>query len=101
MYEKIPNNTQSLNFYFVNDIKYLCTDKTYEKSCLVIHTYNDKKKNLVLKHLPKILKVSQGIDSCFIAIIQENDNNNVRFYLQDIKQAYIKIASNINPDFYV
>ena len=62
-------NTQVFNFHFINSIKDLYTNKAYEKSCLVMHTYNNRKKNLVLMHSLKILGVSQGIDSCLTAII--------------------------------
>lgn len=34
--EKIPNNTQVLNFYFVDKIKDPYIEKAYEKICLVI-----------------------------------------------------------------
>ena len=52
-------------------------------------------------HSSKILEVSQGIGSCLTAIIQNNDNDNIRFYLRDITQAYIKIAWDFNPNFYI
>ena len=86
---------------FVNDIKDPYTDKAYEKNRSVMHAYNNEKKNLVLMHSPKITRVSQSISSYFTAIIRDNDNNNIRFYLQDITQPYIEIASDLNPDFYI
>ena len=49
----------------------------------------------------QIPEVSQGIGSCLAAIIQDNDNDNIRFYLQDLTQAYVEIASDLNPDFYI
>ena len=101
MPEEIQSSTKVFNSYFDNDIKDLYTDKAYEKSRLVMHTYNDKKKNLVLMHSPKISKVSQSISSCFAAIIRDNDNDIIRFYLRDIRQAYIDIAANFNLDFYI
>ena len=101
MPEEIQSSTQVFNSHFVNDIKDPYTDKAYKKSCLVVHTYNNKKKNLVLMHLPKIPEVSQGIGSYLAAIIQNNDNDNIRFYLRDIRQAYIEIASNLNLNFYI
>ena len=52
-------------------------------------------------HSPKIPGVSQDIGSYLAAIIQNNDNDNIRFYLQDITQAYIKIALDLNLDFYI
>lgn len=44
MSEEIKNSIQSYNSYFLDDEKDLCTNKAYKKCHLVIHTYNDKKK---------------------------------------------------------
>ncbi len=102
--EQVISSTQVFNTSFVDNIKDLCTDKAYEKNRLVVYTYNDEKKNLknlVLIHLPKIPEVSQSIGSCLTAIIQDNDNKNIKFYLQDIMQAYIEIASDLNLNFYI
>ena len=101
MPKKVQSSTQVFNSHFVNNIKDPYTDKAYEKSRLVMHTYNDKMKNLMLMHSPKIPRVSQGIGSCLTAIIGDNDNDNIRFYLRNITQAYIEIASNLNLDFYI
>lgn len=57
--------------------------------------------NLMLIHLPKIPGVSQDIGFYLAAIIWDNENNNIRFYLQDIRQVYIEIVSDLNPDFYI
>lgn len=83
--EEVLNSTQVFNFCFINDIKDLYTDKANKKSHPVVHIYNDEKKNLVLIHSPKILGVSQGIGFCLTVIMQDNDNNNIKFYLQDIR----------------
>lgn len=61
MPKKIPKSTQSFNFYFFADIKDPYINKTYEKSCLILHTYNIEKKNFILNHISKIPKISQGI----------------------------------------
>ena len=34
-------------------------------------------------------------------MIQDNYNDNIRFYLWDITRAYIDIALDLNPDFYI
>ncbi len=54
----------------------------------------------MLMHSPKIPDISQDINF-WLAIMRDNDNNNTRFYLRDITQAYIEIASNLNLDFYI
>lgn len=61
-----------------------------------MYTYNNKKNNIILLHLSKILGLSQDI--CFYF---NNNNENIRFYLRDITQAYIKIASNLYPNFHI
>ena len=101
MSEEVLNNLQIFDFCFVDEIKNLCIDKAYKKCRPVMHAYNDEEKNLVLIHSPKIPGVSRGIGSYLVAIIQDNDNDNIRFYLQDIIQAYIEIASDFNLDFYI
>ena len=52
-------------------------------------------------HSPKIPGVSQGIFSCLAAIIRDDDNDNIRFYLRDNMQVHVEIASDLNPDFYI
>ncbi len=99
--EKVPSSTQVFNPRFVDYIKDPCTDKVYKKSRLVVHAYNDEKKSLALMHSPKIPGVSQGIGSCLDAIIRDDNNNNIRFNLREITQAYVEIVSDLNPDFYI
>ena len=70
MLEEIQSSTKVYNTYFVNDIKDPYTDKAYEKSCLVKHTYNDKKKNLMLIHSSKILGVSQDIGLALLLLFE-------------------------------
>ena len=43
---------------FMDAIKDPWTNKAYEKSNLVVYAYNNKKKNIMLGHLPQILRVS-------------------------------------------
>ena len=47
----------------------------------------------------KTPRVSQDIGSCLATMIQDNYNDNIRFYLRDITRAYIEIASDLIPDF--
>lgn len=70
MLEEVPNNTQVFNFGLIDNIKDPYNNKAYEKSCLVIHTQNNEKKNLMLIYSPKIPEVSQDIGSCLATIIQ-------------------------------
>lgn len=65
----------------------------------MMYAYNDEKKIFMLMHLPKIPKVNQGIGFCLVSIIWNNNNDNIRFYLQDIMQAYIEIVLDFNLNF--
>ena len=58
MPKEVPSSIQVFNFYFINNIKDLYTNKVNKKSCPVMYIYNNKKKNLMLIHLSKILKIS-------------------------------------------
>lgn len=69
IFEVIPSSTQVFNSCFVDYIKDLYTDKANEKSCPVVHTYNNKKKKLMLMHLLKAPKISQVISFYLTAII--------------------------------
>lgn len=66
-----------------------------------MHIYNNEKKSLMLMHSPKILEVSQNISFYFDAIMGNNNNDNIRFSLREIMQAYIEIALNLNLNFYI
>ena len=84
MPEKTSSSTQIFNSCFVDDIKDLCINKANEKSRLIMHTYNNEKKSLMLMHSPKILEVSQDISFYFDAIMENNNNDNIRFSLREI-----------------
>ena len=47
-HKNIFSNARIFNFRFVDEIKHSDIDKTFKKSRLIIQTYNDMKKNLVL-----------------------------------------------------
>lgn len=46
--KKISSNIQVFNSHFIDEIKDLYTKKTYKKICLIIQTYNNENKNLIL-----------------------------------------------------
>lgn len=101
MHKKGLNNIKIISFYFIDNIKDPYTIKTNNKSCLVLHVCNNEKKIFILRYLSKILKFSQSISFCFVAIIWNNDNNNIKFYLGDITQIYIEIALDFNLNFII
>lgn len=41
------------------------------------------------------------MSSYLAAIIWDNDNDNNKFYLRDVMQAYVEIISELNRDFYI
>ena len=99
--KKVSGSIQVFNFCFIDDIKDICTNKANDKSCYIMYTYNNKKKNFVLMHLPKKLETSQSISSYFVTINENNNNNNIKFYLRNITQVYIEFALILNPEFYI
>ncbi len=56
------------NYRFVNEIKHFDIDKAFEKSRLVIQTFNDKNKNLVLTQSSTIQRISQRLIVCLIVV---------------------------------
>jgi hypothetical protein len=46
--DDVSSNIRIFNFEFVDEIKHLDIDKTFEKSRLVMQTFNDQNKNLIL-----------------------------------------------------
>lgn len=98
--KKISVIYKSLTFILLM-INKICIFTKTKKIYPVMHIYNNKKKNIILIHSLKILKVSQNINFGLVFIISDNNNNNIRFYLQDITQTYIEIISDFNPNFYI
>ena len=69
---------------------------------LLIYFWNVARALVIMQmDSPKTPKVSRAIGSYHAAIIQDNNNNNIMFYLWDIMQAYIEIALDLNLDFYI
>jgi hypothetical protein len=84
------------NSRFVDKIKYLDIDKVFEKSHLVIQTFNDQNKNLVLIENFIIQRVNQRLIVCFFVIF-----SNINLYFKNIIQTYVQSATLLNRDFYV
>lgn len=82
--EEVLSKIQVFNSSWVYNIKNSYINKAYEKNYLIVYSYNDEKNNLMLIHLLKISWVNQVISFGLFAIIWVDDNNNIKFYLQDI-----------------
>lgn len=86
------------NLPSVDEIKNTSTNKAFEKSWLVVQTYNNYNKDLVLTQSPTIQQVNQCLIVCFVAIFQ---NNTTKLYLCDVTQAYIQSTLDLNQDFFI
>jgi hypothetical protein len=91
----VSKNVRIFNFRFVDEIKHSNISQAYEKSRLVIQTYNDHEKTLVLTQASTIQKMSQRI----IFVITVNINHHL--YLRNITQTYIQSKSSLNRMFFI
>ena len=94
--KKMSENMRIFNSRFVNEVKNVDTDSTFEKSRLIVQTYNDSTKHLVLTQLPTIQRVSQRLILCLAAIIFST-----KLYFRDVIQAYVQFNIRLNRDFYI
>ncbi len=101
VFQSVRTNDVSLdvrifNFRFVDEIKHLDIDKAFEKSRLVVQTFNDQNKNLVLIQSSTIQRVSQRLIVCLIVVFSK-----MNLYLRDIIQTYVQSITSLNRDFFV
>ncbi len=82
---KVFKNVRIFNSRFVDEIKHWDISLAYKKSRLVIQTYNDYEKTLMLTQVFIIQRMSQRIILAIAASINENH----RLYLRNITQIYI------------
>ncbi len=94
---KMSKNIRIFNFCFVDEIKHSDTSQTYEKSRLIVQTYNDHEKTLMLTQAFIIQRLSQRIILAIVANISENHS----LYLRDITQIYTQSKSFFNRMFFI
>jgi hypothetical protein len=94
---EVLKNVRIFNSRFVDEIKHSNISQTYEKSKLMIQTYNDHKKTLMLTQAFIIQRMSQRI----ILVIAASINKNYRLYLRNITQTYIQSKSLFNRMFFI
>ena len=94
-FDDVSKHVRVFNLRFVNKIKHLNTNKIFEKSKLIVQTYNDFNKNLMLISLLTIQQVNQRLIVCLAATLQNE------LYLKNVTQAYVQFAFNLNRDFYI
>jgi hypothetical protein len=75
----VSTNVRIFNFRFVDEIKHFDIDKAFEKSRLVMQTFNDQNKNLVLTQSSIIQRVNQRLIVCLIVIFSK-----MNLYLRNI-----------------
>jgi hypothetical protein len=94
--DDVSLDVRIFNSRFVDEIKHLDTDKAFEKSRLVVQTFNDQNKNLMLTQSSIIQRVSQRLIVCLIVVF-----SNMNLYLRNIIQTYVQSATSLNRDFFV
>jgi hypothetical protein len=93
--KNVSTNIRIFNSQFVDEVKNSDTEKAFEKFRLVMQTFNDHNKILVLTQSLIIQRISQRLIICLAATLSMN------LYLRDIIQAYVQSATSLNRDFYV
>jgi hypothetical protein len=77
-------------------MKHFDIDKTFEKSRLVMQTFNDQNKNLLLIQSFIISRINQRSIVFFIVIFSKTN-----LYFRDITQTYVQSITSLNRDFFV
>jgi hypothetical protein len=94
--DDVSFDVRIFNSRFVDEIKHLDTDKAFEKSRLVVQTFNDQNKNLILTQSSTIQRVSQRLIVCLIVVFSK-----MNLYLRNIIQTYVQSVTSLNRDFFV
>ncbi len=92
---EVLKNVRIFNSRFVDEIKHSNTSQAYEKSRLMIQTYNDHEKTLMLTQALIIQRMSQRI----ILVIAASTNHHL--YLRNITQTYTQSKSSLNRMFFI
>jgi hypothetical protein len=92
---EVLKNVRIFNSRFVDEIKHSDISQTYEKSRLMIQTYNDHEKTLMLTQASTIQRMSQRI----ILVIAASINHHL--YLRNITQTYTQSKSPLNRMFFI
>ncbi len=93
---EVLKNVRIFNFRFVDEIKHPDISQAYEKYRLMIQTYNDHEKTLMLTQAPIIQRMRQRI----ILVIAASMND-CHLYLKNITQTYSQSKSPLNRMFFI
>jgi hypothetical protein len=94
--KNVPTDVRIFSSRFVNEIKHSEIEKAFEKFRLVIQTFNNQNKTLILTQSSIIQRINQRLIICLVVSLSQ-----MKLYLRDIIQAYVQSRSNLNRDFYV
>ena len=94
--KEMSEDMRIFNSRFVNEVINADTESTFEKSRLVVQTYNDSIKHFVLTQSFTIQRVNQRLILCFAAIILST-----KLYLRNVIQVYVQFNIKLNRDFYI
>jgi hypothetical protein len=97
IFDAVFKDVRIFNFRFVDEIKHSDIADVYEKFKLVIQTYNDHDKTLMLTQSFIIQRMSQRIILVLTACIISD----CHLYLRDITQAYIQSKISLNRAFFI
>jgi hypothetical protein len=95
--ENVSRDVRIFNFRFVDEIKHSSTLDAYAKFRLVIQTYNDQDKTLILTQSLIIQRMSQRIILALAACIISR----CHLYLRDITQAYVQSKTSLNKEVFI
>ena len=92
----VSHGVRIFNSRFVDEIKNIDTVDAYEKSRLVMQTYNDQGKAEVLTQTSTIQRMSQR----FILTLVVNMSH-LSFFLRDISQVYVQSIISLARQFFI
>ena len=82
--------------HFMNQVKNEGIEKAFEKSRLIIQTFNDSKKQKILTQAPIIQRTNQRLIIALSLIIPQ-----LSLYLRNITQTYTQSRSELNRDVFI
>ena len=94
--EEMSEDMRIFNSRFVNEVKNVDTNSTFEKFRLMMQTYNDSIKHLVLTQSSTIQRVNQRLILCYAVIILST-----KLYFRNVTQIYVQFNIKLNRDFYI
>ena len=92
----VPHGTRIFNSRFVDEIKNIGTVDAYEKSRLVVQTYNDDGKAKVLTQAPTIQRMSQRLILALTVSM-----SHLGLFFRNIFQVYVQSITSLARKFFI